>query len=201
MKIRWDHDFWHRIHKNIARTQNELNRFYELPPRFKARTLLEYAYAAKSELSEFFDKNRDTTREDSYRYDLTNVIIPGLAYRLGETRLNADQMNAIGDFPREPQNIRNLVSAYIKNTNILHSGMNPDQAVVTQFLEHDFVNGNVITIAMDELAPPVSESNDWIATHMREISHARFGHEKYDAWCPEFQNYERSNFMTDAMTP
>ena len=180
------------ILENIATTKNELNRFYRLTPRFKARALIEYAHVAKSELPELLDGIRDTARKDGYNHGLINIIIPGLAYRLGETQLNADEMNSIGDFPFEPQKIRNMVSMYMKNAD-MYNKMNLGNAPVTEFLGHDFINGNVITMAMDEIAPPTSESDDWVARHMREISHGRFGDERYDAWCPEFQEYERNN--------
>ena len=181
-----------KILENIAETKNELNRFYRLTPRFKARALREYAHLAKSELPELLDGIRDIVKKDGYNHGLINIVIPGLACRLGETQLNADEMNSIGDFPFEPQKIRNLVSMYMKNAD-MYSKTNLDNAPVTEFLGHEFVNGNVITMAMDEVAPPTSESDDWVARHMREISQARFGDERYDAWSPEFQDYERDN--------
>jgi hypothetical protein len=168
----------------MDRVRAEVHRLHALPDRFLGRALLTLARRARVEAPERLGKPSDA----GYENLLVWSTIPRLAKALGETDFTAEEISLLPLTPEGGQALRDHVGNCLANADLLRYGLK-HRSEALQILGHSFVNGNPITSALDRVAPPAPESDDWIARHMREISRNRFGDARFDAWSPAFQSH------------
>ena len=177
-----------KLLEQIGITRAEMERLHGLPDRFLGRALLKIGREARDAVPDALGN----PSAGGYGVMLTWGVIPRLAARLGETDLMPAETAFARSLATDGPGFREVVGQCMAN----HELQKIKSGKVSQsfrLLNHDFVNGNPITITLDRVHPPTQESNDWIARHMREISRARFGHEEHVAWSPAFQDYKDRN--------
>lgn len=170
----------------LARKKTEILRLHRLPDRFLARALIQLSREACKDLAQV-----RPSFVVGYDERILKSVIPRLAHALGETGLTEDERDAIQSVPEKGQPLRDHVGICMKNEDLARLAIETSSDALA-ILSNSFVNGNPITSALDRVAPPSPESDDWVARHMREISRARFGDARCDRWEPEFQDYQRS---------
>jgi len=161
----------------------EMTRLYALPDRFLGRALIEIARGA---IAADPDLGGDP-RQRGYESLLIRSVLPRLAAALGEAGLTA--LEAAGArAAREPgPELRSLVGTCLNNAVFRPFVAQPDPLL--RALTLGFANGSPVTIGLDRVCPPTPASDDWVARHIREVSRARFGAERFSAWEPAMQDY------------
>lgn len=161
----------------------EMARLYALPDRFLGRALLDLsrrAIDADPELG-------GDLRNRGYESLLIRSVLPRLALELGETRLTALEQAGARAAPLAGHALRSFTGTCLNNAGFRGFVESPDPQL--RVLSLGFANGSPITISLDRVSPPQPNSDDWVATHIREISRARFGDERFSAWAPTMQDY------------
>jgi len=169
----------------ILRTSAEMARIFHLSNRFLGRAILDLSRNVRNAQHE-----QTVTPGKGYAQASLTSIMPGLAARLGETGLTADEENAARSLPFDREELRNYVGNCMKNSSF-EASKGEDESLDLRLLRSDIANGNPITIALDRVAPPVETDNDWTAKYTREISRVRFGDDRFSSWTPEMQEYGR----------
>lgn len=170
--------------ERIDREAAEVSRLSQLPDRFLARALLDLSRKAFEALPDRFR----TPEVVGYEALLVRAVMPRLALALGETGLTREERSLLPLCPSQGPELRCFVGTCLGNQDLLRIGLREGSDTLA-FLGRDFVNGHPATIALDRIAPPLPDSRDWIARHMREISRARFGHGEFLVWTPGFQDF------------
>lgn len=182
----------------LGEVSREMVRLHGLPDRFLGRALLDLsrrAIEADPELG-------GDPRNRGYESLLIRSILPRLALELGETRLTTVERAGARAAPLAGHALRSLTGTCLNNAGFRGFVENPDPQL--RALSLGFANGSPITIGLDRVSPPQPNSDDWVATHIREISRARFGDERFSAWAPAMQDYpgrDRTAFKRRLKTP
>ena len=169
-----------------AHAARESHRIHELPDRFMGRALRALSRRARAELGSPYD----TPTFEGYGAATLWAVLTGLASRLGEQELSPDERRGADSLPHIPERLRKFVGLCLANSEIPMKSVLREDAIACRILSQEFVNGNPITSALDRLAPPRADGDDWIVRHMREISRARFGHSNWISWAPEFNLFK-----------
>lgn len=185
-----------KMRDHIKKEAAEIDRFYGLPDRFMARELIK--------LSRDLRNNHENVigqpGEGSYEGLIAWAILPRLARDLGETDLTGVERQAALMAPRDPAALREYTGIALNNSAFRF--ISDRDGLLAQRLTGSFANGSPVTIALDRVAPAHEASPDWVAVHIREICHARFGDQRYSSWCPEMQIYpghDRISFKRGSM--
>lgn len=180
----------------LQREAAEVERLHGLSDRFLGRALIGLSRQARRDAPDLFE-DREVS---GYEALLVRAVVPRLARDLGEMGLDAEERSLLPLAAGDGACLRQLVGACLDNQRLDRLGGQRGSPAL-RLLGRSFVNGNPVTIALDRVAPPLPESRDWVARHMREISRARFGHEGHVAWSPEFQLYPRAEAADDTPSP
>lgn len=167
----------------LGQVGRELARLYALPDRFLGRALLDLsrrAIAAYPELG-------GDPRERGYESVLIRSVLPRIAVSLGETGLTRLEEAGARAAPLPGHALRSLTGTCLNNSDFLRFVRSPDPQL--RALSLGFANGSPVTIGLDRVAPPQPNSDDWVASHIREVSRIRFGSERFSAWSPAMQDY------------
>jgi hypothetical protein len=167
----------------LGEVGREMIRLHGLPDRFLGRALIELARAA---IEADPDLGGDP-RKKGYESILIRSVLPCLALDLGETGLTAVEQAGARAAPSTGPELRTLVGTCLNNAAFRPFVAHSDPLL--RVLTLGFANGSPITIGLDRSCPPEPRSEDWVATHIREISRARFGDERFSAWEPAMQDY------------
>jgi hypothetical protein len=185
MAIDWKNIISPEARARVEEVGREVERLHALPDRFLARALLDMARRGREDHPE----RLGVPREAGYGNLLIWSVIPALAQRLGEKGLTETEKSCAREVPREPAELRRFIGNCLLNSDLQTLGIEAGSRAL-DVLGHSIVNGNPITSALDRIAPPAPESDDWVARHMREVSRSRFGDERFDSWTPEFQDWK-----------
>lgn len=161
----------------------EMGRLYGLPDRFLGRALLDLSRRA---IEADPDLGGDP-RKRGYESLLIRSVLPRIAGALGETGLTRVEEAGVRAAPEPGPELRALVGTCLNNAAFRPFIDNPDPQL--RALTLGFANGSPVTIGLDRVCPPTLTSDDWVATHVREISRARFGDERFSSWEPAMQEY------------
>ncbi|MCA9774263.1 MAG: hypothetical protein KC466_17730 [Myxococcales bacterium] len=161
----------------------ELTRLYGLPDRFLGRALIDLA---RNAITADPDLGGDP-RKRGYESLLIRSVLPRLARALGETGLTALEAAGARAAPEPGPELRTLVGTCLNNAVFRPFVTHPDPQL--RALTLGFANGSPVTIGLDRVSPPTYASDDWVARHIREVSRARFGNERFSAWEPAMQDY------------
>lgn len=167
----------------LGEVRRELVRLHGLPDRFLGRALLDLSRRAIDADPEL---GRDP-RNRGYESLLIMAVLPRLAIELGETRLTTVERAGARAAPKAGHPLRSLTGTCLNNAGFRGFVDNPDPQL--RALSLGFANGSPIAIGLDRVSPPQPNSDDWVATHIREISRVRFGDERFSAWSPAMQDY------------
>jgi hypothetical protein len=160
-----------------------MTRLHGLPDRFLGRALIDLsrgAIEADPELG-------GDPRQRGYESILIRSVLPRLATDLGETRLSRLERAGARATPASPAELRSLTGTCLNNSAFRSFIKSPDPQL--RALTLGFANGSPVTIGLDRVCPPTPTSDDWVVTHIREISRARFGDERFSSWEPAMQDY------------
>jgi hypothetical protein len=161
----------------------EMTRIHALPDRFLGRTLLSLsrrAIAAAPDLS---------AGGHGYESLIIECLLPRLALQLGETGLSPNERAGACATPAPGPDLREFAGTCLNNA-AFACFLKEDDPLL-RALSLDFANGSPVTIGLDRVCPPVPSASDWVARHIREVCHARFGDERFTAWEPAMQDYPR----------
>ena len=161
----------------------EMARLHGLPDRFLGRALIELA---RNAITADPDLGGDP-RKRGYESLLIRSVLPRLALALGETGLTALEAAGARAAPEPGPELRTLIGTCLNNAVFRPFVGQPDPLL--RALTFGFANGSPITIGLDRVCPPTYGSDDWVARHIREVSRARFGEERFSAWEPAMQDY------------
>lgn len=161
----------------------EMIRLYGLPDRFLGRAVLGLA---RSAIEAYPALGGDAGRT-GYEGLLIRAVLPRLALSLGETELTRSELEGARASPHPGPQLRMLVGTCLNNAAFRPLAWHPDPLL--RSLSQGFANGSPITIALDRVSPPGPAAPDWVARHMREVSHARFGEPRFSAWEPAMQDW------------
>ena len=167
----------------LGEVGREMARLYALPDRFLGRALLDLSRRA-------IEADPDLAgdpRKRGYESLLIRSVLPRLALELGETRLTTFEQAGARAAPLAGHALRSLTGTCLNNAGFRGFVESPDPQL--RVLSLGFANGSPITIGLDRVSPPQPNSDDWVATHIREISRARFGDERFSSWTPAMQEY------------
>lgn len=172
-----------------------MNRLHAMTDPFLARNVLKMTREARSELPE----RLGNPSGPGYDVLLVWQIVPILAKRVSGCALLPNEGRDPEWIQESDQGLRNVVGQCLNNSEMSRWAMQSrpkglDKISALELISREFVNGNPIAILADRVcapAPSGEDKSDWLAQHMREISRARFGDERFSAWSPEFQNYTR----------
>lgn len=167
----------------LGEVSREMVRLHGLPDRFLGRALLDLsrrAITADPELG-------GDPRQRGYESILIRSVIPRIAIMLGETGLTKVEVAGARAAPQSGLELRSLTGTCLNNAAFRSFIKSPDPQL--RALTLGFANGSPVTIGLDRVAPPQPGSEDWVATHIREISRARFGDERFSSWEPAMQDY------------
>lgn len=178
----------------------EIERLYGLGDRWLARELVGLARRVRDIYPDDLGQAqhlRGGTYDTTYVWDL----IPEIAARLGHqdfvTGERSAEIRAL-----DGKDLRDWVGMTMQwlshrpeKDEHLARGVHPWDLLTTTF-----VNGNPVVIALDRVAPPTPESDDWCARHMREIARYR-GFEDVSAWFPEFNSRPAACEAAEAPAP
>lgn len=167
----------------MGEVSRELTRLYGLPDRFLGRALIDLA---RSAITADPDLGGDP-RKRGYESLLIRSVLPRLALALGETGLTALEAAGARAAPDSGPDLRVLVGTCLNNAVFRPFVTQPDPQL--RALTLGFANGSPVTIGLDRVSPPTPASDDWVARHIREVSRARFGAERFSAWEPAMQDY------------
>jgi hypothetical protein len=161
----------------------EMVRLYGLPDRFLGRALIglaRQAIEANPELG-------GDPRKLGYESILIRSVLPRLALTLGEPGLTRVEEAGARAAPVAGPALRVLVGTCLNNSSF-RSFLNHPEPLL-RALTLGFANGSPITIGLDRACSPAPDADDWVVRHVREISRARFGDERFSAWEPAMQDY------------
>lgn len=167
----------------MGEVSRELTRLYGLPDRFLGRALIDLA---RSAITADPDLGGDP-RKRGYESLLIRSVLPRLALALGETGLTALEAAGARAAPDPGPDLRVLVGTCLNNA--VFRPFVTQQDTQLRALTLGFANGSPVTIGLDRVSPPTPASDDWVARHIREVSRARFGAERFSAWEPAMQDY------------
>lgn len=167
----------------INLVSREMRRLYELPDRFLARALVDLS---RRTISEDPELGKDP-RKRGYESLLVMSVLPRLALGLGETSLTAIETAGARAAPSGDVELRMLTGTCLNNASFSSFARHSDPQL--RALSLGFANGSPVTIGLDRVSPPTANSEDWVARHIREVSRARFGDERFSAWEPAMQDY------------
>lgn len=172
------------IRQKIDTTQRLMRGYHAMPDAFLARKVLGLA----REVRRADPERLGDPSASGYGTLLLWHAIPRACQLLSRVPLQPNEgTKASGMDARE---VRELIGNCLNNYPSQHQSSH--QPTPIEILTHGFVNGNPVAMIADRIADPApigEDGRDWLARHMREISQARFGHEKFDAWAPSFQEY------------
>lgn len=167
----------------LGDVSREMTRLHGLSDRFLGRALLDLARRA-------IDADPDLggdPRRRGYESLLIRSVLPRLALELGESGLTSVEAAGARAAPPLGAEFRALVGTCLNNAAFrLFVGSQDPQL---RALSLGFANGSPVTIGLDRVCPPTPTSDDWVARHIREVSRARFGNERFSAWEPAMQDY------------
>lgn len=167
----------------LGEVRREMVRLHGLSDRFLGRALLDLsrrAIEADPELG-------GDPRRRGYESLLIRSVLPRLALELRETGLTGVERAGARAAPLSGPELRRLTGTCLNNAAFRLFVESPDPQL--RALSLGFANGSPITIGLDRVSPPQPNSDDWVVTHIREISRARFGDERFSAWSPAMQDY------------
>ncbi len=167
----------------LGEVRREMVRLHGLSDRFLGRALLDLsrrAIEADPELG-------GDPRRRGYESLLIRSVLPRLALELRETGLTGVERAGARAAPLSGPELRRLTGTCLNNAAFRLFVESPDPQL--RALSLGFANGSPVTIGLDRVAPPQPNSDDWVARHIREISRARFGDERFSAWTPAMQDY------------
>ena len=167
----------------LGHVGREMARLHGLPDRFLGRALLDLsrrAIEADPELG-------GDPRQRGYESILIRSVLPRIAITLGETALTNVEVAGVRSAPEPSSELRSLTGTCLNNAAFRAFIDSPDPQL--RALTLGFANGSPVTIGLDRICPPTPTSEDWVASHIREISRARFGDERFSAWSPAMQDY------------
>jgi hypothetical protein len=182
----------------LGEVSQEMVRLHGLPDRFLGRALLDLSRRA---IEADPDLGGDHRRR-GYESLLIRSVLPSIALELGETGLTRVERAGARAAPPIGPELRGLTGTCLNNAAFRLFIESPDPQL--RALSLGFANGSPITIGLDRVSPPQPNSDDWVATHIREISRARFGDERFSAWAPAMQDYpgrDRTAFKRRLKTP
>jgi len=167
----------------LGDVSREMARLHGLPDRFLGRALLDLARKA---IGADPDLGGDPHRR-GYESLLIRSVFPRIALDLGETGLTTVEQAGARAAPAPGAELRNLVGTCLNNVGFRPFLGHPDPLM--RSLTLSFANGSPITIGLDRVAPPGPNADDWVTRHIREVSRARFGDERFSTWSPDMQDY------------
>jgi hypothetical protein len=161
----------------------EMTRLYRLGDRWLAEELLRLTRQIRSRTA-YASRTPDA---DSYNTTLLWDVIPEVAYRLGG-RLELNEATNYDLKVAQGDEFRQLVAAYVCNCSSMYFREALTGAVLepVEVLFHNYWNGCPIVMALDRVAPPGPDSDDQLASELREISKRR-GHAETASWHPDLQ--------------
>jgi len=161
----------------------EMIRIHSLPDRFLGRALIGLA---RSAIEADPDLGGDP-RKKGYESILIRSVLPRLAITLGETGLTRGETSGARATPAPGPELRTLMGTCLNNSGFRTFIASPDPLL--RALTFGFANGSPVTIGLDRVSPPGPKADDWVTRHIREVSRARFGDERFSAWEPAMQDY------------
>lgn len=185
---------WRMMSSKISETREIMARFHGLPDKVLAHEILLMARDARKMIAELDKPTVPPIDLGTYNHSFLWNAIPEVARRLGETNFQSDECSDNGFRTRVGPDFRYWVGSCIKNNDLLHRysrKIDPPENNVVYLLDHEPCNGNPVAMALDRVCPPDDDSEDYIASSVREIGRRRFGYETViNSWSPKFQDYE-----------
>jgi hypothetical protein len=173
----------------IGEIGREMARLHGLADRFLGRALIDLARKAVDADPEL----GGDPRKKGYESLLIRSVLPRLALSLGETGLTRLEAAGARAAPDPGPELRSLVGTCLNNASFRPFANSADPQL--RALTFGFANGSPVTIGLDRVCPPNYTSDDWVARHIREISRARFGDERFSAWEPAMQDYPKREVL------
>ena len=171
------------IGASLGQVSAEMSRLYGLSDRFLGRSLLALSRSAIEADPEL----GGDPRKRGYESILIRSVLPRLAVELGETGLTAVELAGARAAPPPGGDLRSLTGTCLNNA--AFRGFTNHADPLLRALTLGFANGSPITIGLDRVAPPDARADDWVVRHIREVSRARFGDERFSSWAPAMQDY------------
>lgn len=169
------------IRARLDATRDEMARLHGLPDRWLAQALLNMARGARASHADLADPDQQV-----YGPAFLWHLVPEVARRLGGQLQpgEGDRYRHLDDY-----SLRVVAGRYLKHAGLGYydtGSQERSEPSSLDLLDHDFVNGNPVAMAVDRIHPAPEKGQDgmdWIALHMREVSGFR-GHGDVASWSP-----------------
>jgi len=172
--------------RRLDAERREMARLYALPDRWLAQELLRLAREIRANVPGLA---RPDGQGSGYNSFALWQLVPEIARRLGAPLgpHEATDYDLKTASPKELRRAAGYAFNWIDRDYLKPAKKDEADLCPVGVLFHGIANGSPIAMALDRIAPPGPEADDYVARHVREISRAR-GHEVVSSWHPGLQD-------------